>query len=187
MRAKKKGKEDQSSLNRTIKKGVRKIANNKEQMPNPVEPNHTSYANIDRVLVNKTEVRVIYADTDAMQVVYHSNYFKWFEVGRTELLRSIGYPYARLEQEGFMLPVIECGCRYLHPARYDDILVITTMIEEVKAATIIIRYEIHRQATGQKLITGFTKHAVTNKNLKPVRLRNVAPDLHNIFSRELKL
>ena len=60
---------------------------------------------------HKTEIRVIYADTDAMSVVYHSNYFKWFEVGRTELLRSIGFPYSRLEQEGVRLPVIECGCK----------------------------------------------------------------------------
>lgn len=127
---------------------------------------------------HKTEIRVIYADTDAMSVVYHSNYFKWFEVGRNELLRNFGYPYIRLEQEGIMLPVIECGCKYIQPAHYDDVLEITAVIKEIKAATIVIEYEICRKSTGQRLVTGFTKHAVTNKELKPVRLRKAAPDLY---------
>ncbi|KUG04851.1 4-hydroxybenzoyl-coa thioesterase family active site [hydrocarbon metagenome] len=133
------------------------------------------------IIKNKTEVRVIYADTDAMSVVYHSNYFKWFEVGRTELLRTIGYPYLRLEQEGFMLPVIECGCKYVQPAVYDDLLEITTIIKEVKAATILIEYDLCRKGSGQRLVTGFTKHAVTNKSLRPVRLRSVAPDLYKLL------
>lgn len=131
-------------------------------------------------IVHQTEVRVIYADTDAMSVVYHSNYLKWFEVGRTELLRSIGYPYVRLEKEGFMLPVTECGCKYIHPARYDDVLEITTVISEVKAATIILEYEIRRKGERQLLVTGFTKHAVIDKCFKPVRLQKVAPDLYGL-------
>lgn len=65
---------------------------------------------------------MIYADTDAMGVVYHTNYIKWFEVGRCELLRSIGYPYARMEEEGVLLPVAECNCKYRLPAVYDDLL-----------------------------------------------------------------
>lgn len=129
----------------------------------------------------KTELRVIYADTDAMSVVYHGNYFKWFEVGRAELLRNIGYPYFRLEQEGIMLPVIECGCKYIKPALYDDLLEITAMIKELKAATIIIEYEIHKKDTGERLVSGFTKHAVTDRGLKPVRLRRVAPELHKLL------
>ena len=134
---------------------------------------------------HKTEIRVIYADTDAMSVVYHSNYFKWFEVGRTELLRNMGFPYSRLEQEGVMLPVIECGCKYIKPAVYDDLLEITAMIKELKAATIIIEYEIYRKSTGERLITGFTTHAVTNKNLKPVRLRSAAPDLYKRLLKKI--
>ncbi len=130
---------------------------------------------------HKTEIRVIYADTDAMSVVYHGNYFKWFEVGRTELLRNIGFPYRRLEQEGVMLPVVECGCKYIKPAVYDDLLEITAVIEEVKAATFIIEYEICRKGTGERLVTGFTRHAVTNHNLKPVRLRVAAPDLYKLL------
>ena len=130
---------------------------------------------------HKTEIRVIYADTDAMSVVYHSNYFKWFEVGRTELLRSIGFPYSRSEQEGVRLPVIECGCKYIKPAVYDDLLAITTVIKEVKAASFVIEYEICRKDTGERLVTGFTRHAVTNHDLKPLRFKAAAPELYNLL------
>lgn len=170
-------------------KGARKI--NKSNESEPVQGSKQKQIdsperNIDVNLSHKTIVRVIYADTDAMQVVYHSNYFKWFEVGRTELLRNISYPYERLEREGFMLPVVDCGCKYIQPAIYDDILEITTTIEEIKAATIIIKYGIHRKNTGERIVTGFTKHAVTNKAFKPVRLRNAAPELYNLIAGNLK-
>lgn len=119
-----------------------------------------------------TSVRVIYADTDAMGVVYHTNYIKWFEVGRCELLRSIGFPYSVLEESGIMLPVIECGCKYRMPARYDEVLEVTAKIAEIKGATVTIDYDIRKQETGELLVTGFTKHAITNMEFKPVRLRD---------------
>lgn len=119
-----------------------------------------------------TVVRVIYADTDAMGVVYHTNYIKWFEVGRCELLRSIGYPYSRMEEEGILLPVAECSCKYKLPAVYDDLLEVTARIAEVKAATVALDYEIRRQGTGELLAMGTTKHAVTDPQFKPVRLRD---------------
>lgn len=121
---------------------------------------------------HKTVVRVIYADTDAMGVVYHTNYIKWFEVGRSELLRSIGYPYSKMEEEGVLLPVAECSCKYKLPAVYDDLLEITARIAEVKSATVTLAYEIRRQSTEELLATGSTKHAVTDPDFKPVRLRD---------------
>lgn len=124
------------------------------------------------MITHKTEVRVIYADTDAMNVVYHTNYIKWFEVGRTELLRNIGFPYVRLEEEGIMLPVAECSCKYKSPAIYDDILEITATISELKGATVTLDYEIRRKVTGELLVTGITKHAITDKSFKPIRLRS---------------
>ena len=128
---------------------------------------------------HKTKIRVIYADTDAMGVVYHTNYIKWFEVGRSELLRSIGYPYSRLEKEGILLPVAECSCKYRLPAVYDDILEITAKIAEVKAATVTLDYEIKRQESGELLATGWTKHAITDPAFKPIRLRNKNEGLYN--------
>lgn len=140
------------------------------------------------MIENITEIRVIYADTDAMGVVYHTNYIKWFEVGRNELLRSIGYPYVNLEQEGIMLPVIECSCKYKMPAKYDDVLEIRAWILEMKAATVTINYEIRRKVTGtvteagELLVTGMTKHAVTDKSFKPVRLRDKNKELFDCIS-----
>lgn len=121
---------------------------------------------------HKTSIRVIYADTDAMGVVYHTNYIKWFEVGRCELLRGIGYPYARLEEEGILLPVAECSCKYKQPAVYDDMLEITARVAEMKGATVILEYEIRRLETGELLVTGATKHAITDPKFKPIRLRD---------------
>ena len=130
---------------------------------------------------HKTRIRVIYADTDAMCVVYHTNYIKWFEVGRCELLRSIGYPYAKMEEEGIMLPVVECSCKYKSPAVYDDILEITARIAEMKGATITLDYEIRRAESGELLVTGFTKHAITDKKFKPIRLRNTDKNLYDLL------
>lgn len=128
---------------------------------------------------NITTVRVIYADTDAMGVVYHTNYIKWFEVGRCELLRNMGYPYARMEGEGVMLPVVECNCKYILPAVYDDLLEITAHIVELKGATITLDYEIRRKETEELLVTGWTKHAITDLKFKPIRLRNKNRELYD--------
>lgn len=132
---------------------------------------------------HKTMIRVIYADTDAMGVVYHTNYIKWFEVGRTELLRSMGYPYVRLEEEGILLPVVECNCKYKRPAVYDDMLEITAWVAEMKGATITLEYEIRKQETGALLVTGSTKHAVTDPGFKPIRLREKNKGLYESFMK----
>lgn len=126
-----------------------------------------------------TVVRVIYADTDAMGVVYHTNYIKWFEIGRSELLRNMGYPYSRMEKEGVLLPVVECNCKYRLPAVYDDLLEINAKMTEVKAATITLEYEIKRHDSGELLVTGWTKHAITDPTFKPIRLRDKNPELYN--------
>ncbi|MDD4565131.1 MAG: thioesterase family protein [Eubacteriales bacterium] len=128
---------------------------------------------------HKTLVRVIYADTDAMGVVYHTNYIKWFEVGRCELLRSMGYPYAHMEKEGVMLPVAECGCKYRLPAVYDDLLEITARISEMKGATVTLEYEIRKKETEELLVTGWTKHAITDLKFKPIRLRDKNRQLYD--------
>lgn len=132
---------------------------------------------------HKTEIRVIYADTDAMGVVYHTNYIKWFEVGRCELLRSVGYPYARMEEEGVLLPVAECNCKYRLPAVYDDLLEITARIGETKGATVTLEYEIRRKGTEELLVTGWTKHAVTDARFKPIRLRDKNRELYELFQK----
>src|SRR5712692_3759809 len=102
--------------------------------------------------------RVRYAETDAMGVVHHSNYLLWFEVGRVETLRAIGYPYSRLESEGFGLPVTEVGIRYARGAKFDDVIKIEVWLEELKSRKFRIGYRVSHAETGEEFVTGFTEH-----------------------------
>lgn len=113
------------------------------------------------VLAGKTNLRVRYAETDQMGIVYHSNYLIWFEVGRTELFRDLNLPYTLFEEQGLGLAVIEASCRYRQPARYDDGLVIYTKIEEFSARRVIFTYEVKRSNT--LLTEGKTIHVFVNK------------------------
>ena len=133
----------------------------------------------------KCDIRVPYADTDRMGVVYHTNYIKYFEVGRTEYLREIGCPYSRLEDEGIWLPVASVYCEYKSPAVYDDLLTVNTWVKDFKGATIVMAYEITRKETNELIVKGETKHPVTNDRLKPIRLRNVNPRVYNMIKETM--
>jgi acyl-CoA thioester hydrolase len=102
--------------------------------------------------------RVRYAETDGMGVVWHGNYLLWFEVGRVETLRAIGYPYSRLESEGLGLPVTEVGMRYVRPARFDDLLRIEVRLADLKSRKFRITYRITNAETSDEIVTGFSEH-----------------------------
>jgi len=114
-------------------------------------------------------VRVIYADTDAMGIVYYANYLKWFEIGRSELMREIGIVYSGLETSGYYLPVVEVGCHYLLPAKYDEIVVIETEITGIRRASVRFDYVIRDEGKERILAEGFTLHPFTNTDGKIVR------------------
>ena len=117
------------------------------------------------------ETRITYADTDRMGVVYYGNYFALFEKGRTELMRNKGIRYRDLEEkEKVFLPVSEARCRYLAPAKYDDLIQIKTWIFELKGAHIDFKYEIYNAETKQCLAEGFTRHPFVNEQWRPVRV-----------------
>lgn len=121
-----------------------------------------------------TSLRVRYSETDQMGVVYHGNYFAWFEVGRVELMRELGFSYKELEaQEDCILPVVEASCRYRSPARYDDLLRLETMIKVLRGPIVIFTYELYR--TDILLADGETKHVAVNKALQRRRL----PERHH--------
>ena len=115
-------------------------------------------------------VRVRYAETDKMGVVYHSNYFVWFEVGRTDLLRNHGWTYREMEADGLSLPVIEAHAEYKQPARYDDELEIRVVGERPSPARVQFRYEIVRVSDRQLLVTGHTVHVTVDRDGRPTRL-----------------
>jgi len=122
------------------------------------------------LIVFTHDIRVRYADTDQMQVVYNGNYFTYFEVGRTELLRALGLPYSEFERSGTRLPVIESYCRFLNPARYDDLLTVETRMDTQPTARMRLDYRIYRKETSELLVEGFTVHAFQDiATLKPVR------------------
>jgi acyl-CoA thioester hydrolase len=113
---------------------------------------------------------VRYAETDQMGVVYYANYFVWFEVGRTDLLRESGWNYRDMEVHGFSLPVIEARCIYHASAKYDDDLEVRTTGAVLSAVRVQFTYQVVRMADAATLATGVTVHATLDKAGKPCRL-----------------
>lgn len=113
------------------------------------------------------QIRVRYAETDKMGVVYHGNYFTWYEVGRIALLDAVGYPYKNLEQEGYYLPVLEAHSEFLQPAFFDDELTLSIFLLTKPGVRFKMGYEIHR---GDALINkGETSHAFIDSKHRPVK------------------
>jgi len=113
--------------------------------------------------VIEATLRVRYAETDAMGIVYHTNYIVWFEVGRGEYMRQRGGDYAQWEAQSHYLPVIEVQARYLAPARYGDLVTVRTRVEEVRSRQVTFAYEVVMAETGQLLATGRTKHVCVDE------------------------
>ncbi|MEP1087812.1 thioesterase family protein [Algoriphagus sp.] len=101
--------------------------------------------------IAKTQIRVRYAETDQMSYVYYGNYAMYFEVARVEAMRSIGFSYKEMEDEGVMMPVLESHFRYLRPGKYDELLTIKTSIPTLPGAKIRFEYEVYNEA--EELIT----------------------------------
>lgn len=118
---------------------------------------------------SETTIRVRYAETDQMGVVYYGNYFTWFEVGRVELCRKLGFEYKRMETEDdSYIVVAEASCRYKRPARFDDSLTIRTRVTETQRRTIRFAYEIFND--GELIATGETLHVVCDRTGRPKSL-----------------
>ena len=119
--------------------------------------------------VSETTLRVRYAETDAMGIVHHSRYIPWFEVGRVNFLREIGFPYNQIEEMGFLFVIVELRARYHLPAHFDDIVIIRTWLDRAYSRGMRLEYQIVNEA-GETLVTGFTKLICTDKQGQPKRL-----------------
>ena len=119
--------------------------------------NHNLICRIPLVFA-ETKIRVRYADTDQMKMVYYAKYFEYFEQGRSDLLRELGMPYPEIEKLGYYLPVIEAHARYLRSARYDDLVVVRTMLKELPQARVRIEYEARLESSNDFLTEGYTVH-----------------------------
>jgi acyl-CoA thioester hydrolase len=120
---------------------------------------------------HETRLRVRYAETDQMGVVYHSNHLIWFEVGRVELMREMGFSYRDMEREdGRFIAVAEVQCRYRAPAYYDEEIVVRTRLKAVRKSVIVFSYELVRAEKRTLLAEGETTHIVTDATMKVAAL-----------------
>jgi acyl-CoA thioester hydrolase len=119
---------------------------------------------------------VIYADTDAMGIVYHTNYIKWFEIGRGELFRQMDMTYAWVEEQGYGMPLTEVYAHYLSPAQYDQLLLVETEIGYVKRASIRFNYTIWDEFREKALVEGHSVHAFVDQSRRIVRIPSFITD-----------
>ena len=127
--------------------------------------------------VRRATVRVRYAETDKMGVVYHANYLVWFEVGRTDWLRQSGWTYREMEAAGVSLPVIEAHCEYRQPARYDDEIAIDARAVALTPVRLRFEYRLSRASDGTLLAEGYTVHAAVDGSGRPCRLPDTVREL----------
>jgi acyl-CoA thioester hydrolase len=124
--------------------------------------------------VSQTRIRVRYAETDQMGVVYYANFFVWFEVGRVELLRQLGFHYKQMEiEDDCRIPVVEANCRYKSPARYDDELLLETRVLALRRSVIKFGYRLTRpggEAPATLLAEGETTHVTVDRSMRKISL-----------------
>ncbi len=118
----------------------------------------------------ETTLRVRYAETDAMGIVYHANYLVWFEVGRGDFFRAFGQDYGQWEQQGALLPVTEAYARYHASARFGDLITVRTRIQEIKSRSVTLSYEVVAAADHTRLVSGWTRHVCVDGEGRPQRL-----------------
>ncbi|MGN7760849.1 acyl-CoA thioesterase [Paenibacillus sp. 22594] len=155
-----------------------------------------------------TSFRVRYQETDQMGVVYHANYLSWFESGRTEMFRGLGFAYRTLENMGVLLPVTAADLQFKSPARYDDLVAVYARLTTFSALRVVYEYEIRRLAEpgtgepdssvlttgpvyldklpGELLVAGSTSHVWLNMDWKPVRLDRILPELFHAITLALR-
>lgn len=126
----------------------------------------------------ETEKRIVYYETDAMGIVHHSNYIRFFEIGRTEMLRELGVAHSEMEEMGIWIPVLGVTCEYKTPAVNDDLIVIRSWVEKLKGASIYIGYEIVRKGTEEVIVTGSSSHGFTDPDLVPIRMKKEHPKIY---------
>ena len=134
---------------------------------------------------NETRLRVRYAETDQMGVVYYANYYVWMEVGRVELCKACGFNYRDMERDdGILLAVAASDCRYRFPARFDDEVIIKAWISQANPRMAVFEYEMRLAANDKVLATGSTRHVFLSRDLRPTRLPAKYHALFGIPARE---
>lgn len=141
--------------------------------PPPFDPEPHAEPNFirdrtDGLVYHRVRHRVLYADTDRSGVVYHANYFRYFEQGRASFMRDVGYPYAEVEASGYVYPIVELGLRYFRPLTYDDEMWIHTRPTDLERVRVKFDYVITLVDGGDRVCNGFTQHCAANERGVPV-------------------
>jgi len=136
--------------------------------------------------INETKLKVRYVETDQMGIVHHSNYYAWFEVGRTEYITEIGMTYREIEENNIMIPVVESSCKYIEGAKNEDILKIQTFMQELNGAKVVFNYNVVREDDGKILAKGSTTHAFVNEKFRIVNLKKTNLEVWSRFQKLLE-
>lgn len=138
------------------------------------------------MLISKKEIEVRYAETDQMGVVYHANYLVWLELGRTQIVKDLGFNYADLEKDGIVSPVLEVNISYKKPLTYGDQAIVHTWIEEYNGLKTVYGYEIYTEQ-GELAVTAKTHHVCVKKDsFRPISLKRKYPDWHEAYEKNKK-
>lgn len=142
-------------------------------------------------MIAETRISVRYAETDKMGIVYHANYLVWFEVGRTEFLNQLGYPYAKMEEENIMSPVVDMQVSYGSPLTYGDTAIVRTRVVKLTPVKTVYAYEVYKE--GQEIgvdkpcVTGRSTHCVVDaKTFKPISQKRSNPELYAAYQEALE-
>ncbi|MFE8694964.1 acyl-CoA thioesterase [Cytobacillus sp. FJAT-53684] len=138
------------------------------------------------MFVSTREIEVRYAETDQMGVVYHANYLVWMELGRTQIIKDLGFNYADLEKDGILSPVLDIQASYKKPLLYGQTAIVKTWIDEYDGLRVNYGYEIFNDE-GDLAVTGLSKHVCVKKDsFRPLSIRKKYPDLHNAYEKAKK-
>jgi acyl-CoA thioester hydrolase len=132
-------------------------------------------------MVSETKLVVRYAETDRMGIVHHSNYPVWFEAGRTDFIKKAGMPYSKIEESGFMLPLIELRSYYKGYSSYEDEITVKTRIKELSFTRVVFSYEVYKNNRTEPITTGETMHVWTTNTLKPVNIKKHSPEIFQLL------
>ncbi|MFO7636888.1 MAG: thioesterase family protein [Clostridia bacterium] len=128
-----------------------------------------------------SEVVVRYAETDQMGIAHHSHYAVWFEAARTEFIKSLGMSYTQCEERGIRLPLFSISTSFIRPAHYEDVLLVRAYILEMTPARLVMGYQVSNKESGVLLSEGTTRHAWTDRELKPVNLKKYDKEIYDML------
>jgi acyl-CoA thioester hydrolase len=138
------------------------------------------------MFISTREIEVRYAETDQMGVVYHANYLIWMELGRTQLIKDLGFNYAELEKDGILSPVMDIQASYKKPLLYGQKAIVKTWIDEYDGLRVNYGYEIFNE-DGNLAVTGLTKHVCVKKDsFRPLSIRKKYPEWHEAYEKAKK-